>query len=220
MEEHIFDKVPELEILLESRSFSDLTESEKERVLEYLTQEEYDTYRNVILESRKQFVHEMGVNKPGPELRTGLLNLMSRKKRRGIALKEILNKVITYRIPVYQPAFTIAILVILFFTLNNKGGETVRYIAQRDTVYLESPAHAMPQPTPSLTTEGRMMVKAHKVVSKMQPSSGKADINIIQSPSNQYIENAYQKIRLLTSYKAGHTALEDSALMKLLVAAY
>lgn len=66
MEESLFEKIPQLERLLETKSFSELSDWEKEAVTQHITQEEYDSYHELILESKGQFAHEHMTVTPKP----------------------------------------------------------------------------------------------------------------------------------------------------------
>jgi hypothetical protein len=220
MEENIFEKIPELDKLLENKSFSELSGSEKKEVLRYMNPEEYEASREFILESKKQFLHERNTLTPDPSIRTRLLERMESNSRTKTGFTEMLRSLLTFRIPVYQPAFTIAILVVLLFILTGRNHETVRYLARTDTVYVEKPTVAVTTAQNEPFHEKKVAVspvKKKTTEKKLESliSSGKK-ANLIHK---LYAENAYQKIQLTTSFKGGRSASDDSALMKLLVAA-
>ena len=220
MEESLFEKIPQLEKLLETKSFSELSGREKEAVTQHITQEEYDSYHELILESKGQFAHEQHTNVPNPEIYRSLLEKMNDSKPHGITISEMFHKLITFRIPVYQPAFVVVVLAVVLFLLNNRSHETIRYIARIDTIYLEKPSPALPiKIAPSLKAVTTSSASIGKTDSKTQVHPEMIAKSLIHTPNDQYVENAYQKIHLATLFKRGHTALDDSALMKLLIVA-
>jgi hypothetical protein len=157
---------------------------------------------------------------PDPEIHKRLLEKMESRRPHRSGISEIFNKLITVRIPVYQPAFAVAVLVVLFVILNHRNHETIRYIASNDTIYLEKPSPALPiQLAPSLNAVTTSSTSIGKTDSKTQAHPEMKDKSIIHTHNNQYVENAYQKIHLVTLFKRGHSALEDSALIRLLIAA-
>ena len=208
MEDLFFNKFPGLEKLLETRSFSELTGSEKEEVLSYMSQEMYDAYHEVILESKSQFSHEQKSFLPDPAIRMRLMERMESRRSPGNGPADLLQKFFTFRIPLYQPAFALAFLAMLFFILPDRSHETVRYLARTDTIYLEKALPAVhPQQNQSVHTVNTPFAVNRKT---KQPT---------HSHHDHYVENAYQKIQLSSLFKRGRSASDDSALMKFLVAA-
>jgi hypothetical protein len=220
MEESLFEKIPQLERLLETKSFSELSDWEKEAVTQHITQEEYDSYHELILESKGQFAHEHMTVTPNPEIHRRLLEKMNNRKPHRISVSQMFHKLITFRIPVYQPAFVVVVLAIILFFMNNRSHETIRYIARNDTIYLEKPSPApLSQINPKLKVATMPPATTVKKDSAKPSQSEMKDKGIIHTHNDQYVANAYQKIHLANLSKSGHTALDDSALMKLLIAA-
>jgi len=223
MEDSVFDKMPELERLLETKPFSALTTREKEEVLRHMRQQEYDAYHETIVAGRNRFSRELETLTPDPAMLDRLLEKMEKKSTGRKDFLSVLQKLMTSRVPVYQPAFVIAVIAILtalFFTLNSRNHEIVRYLARTDTVYLEKQAPVLP----SQLNQTVQQVEATAAADKKTPSKERfppATENEVrkQAPPDQYLENAYQKIRFLALTQRRHTASDDSALIRFLVAA-
>jgi hypothetical protein len=220
MEESLFEKIPQLEELLETKTFSELSGREQEAVTQYMKQEEYNAYHEIILKSKNRFAYENKTITPDPAIHERLLAKMENKRPHQPSVFDILHKLLTTRVPVYQPAFAIAAIVVLFIILNNKSHETIRYLARNDTIYLGKHIPALPlQKQTSLKIVTVTSTNTKKTDSKKPFHAEMTDERINHTHNDQYVENAYQKIQLVSLFKRGRTALDDSALIRLLIAA-
>ena len=221
MEENLFNKIPGLENILESRSFEELTASEKNKVLGFMTGEEYENLRETMLKSKAMFAAEQKSLTADPAIRKKLL---ARMEQKGSAVEgariPVLQSLFAFRIPAYQAVFAIAALVLLFFFLRNEKPEAIRYLTKTDTIYLKQ--EIAQTEVPSQKTGQTMKTKSVKenktggVIRKEHESKTKNQPVI---PQNQYVENAYQKIKMVNLLKAGSRASDDSVLMRFLVTA-
>jgi len=220
MEDTFFDKMPGLQKLLETKSFSELTGNEKEEVIRNMRQDEYDACHEVIRESKILFAREQKTLAPNPEILRNLLTKMGSSRSKQNQFLLMLQKLFTFRIPAYQPAFILAVFAVLFFILDNRNHETIRYLPRTDTVYLEKQAPASRSPAnQSVNLVTPPAKRIEKTTSYKHSHSTLRTDTTAQSPNDQYVKNAYQKIQLAALLKRGHTASDDSALMKFLVAA-
>jgi len=220
MEDSLFDKIPQLQKLLEDKSFSELSGREKEAVTQYMTQDEYDAYHVTILKSKNRFAYEHKTITPNPAIHTRLLEKMGNRRSLRMSFLEMLHKLLTFRIPVYQPAFTVVVIAVLFFIQNNKSHETIKYLARNDTIYLEKQIPALAS---QMTTSSKVVTMPRVIMRKTSPDKP-IDTDVtndsrMATHNYEYVENAYQKIQLITLFKHGHSAMEDSALIRLLIAA-
>jgi|APCry1669189204_1035204.scaffolds.fasta_scaffold04094_3 hypothetical protein len=220
MEDSFFDKMPGLQKLLETKSFSELTAKEKDEVLIAIGQDEYDACHAVITESKVHFAKEQKELVPDPAILRNLLKKMESRRSRQNPVLLMLQKLFTFRMPVYQPAFVLAFFAVLLFVQGNRKHETIRYLAMTDTVYFEKqiPA-AIPPGNQSIHPPDAPAVNTVKTTSYKHSHSAAGTDTTGHSPNDQYIKNAYQKIQLAALLKRGHPAFDDSALMKFLVVA-
>jgi len=218
MEDSLFNQMPGLQKLLETRSFPELTGSEQEEVLKVMNQDAYDAYHEVIMQSKIQFGLEQKTLAPDPSTGIKLLSKMEGRKSRRTVLW-MLQELFTIRIPAYQPAFVLAVLVVLFFVLKNTNHETIRYSARTDTVYLDKKT-----PTDMQTANQPPSEKAHPAGTGIKASNKSAhsatkNEHAVHFQNDQYVMNVYKKIQLTSRSKCGQSAADDSALMKFLVVA-
>ncbi len=220
MEENSSNPEQNLELLLLTRSFAELSDEEKGFVLSQMTSDEYETCREAVAGSRQVFANEFSSNRPDPLILDRLLKAFPPDQKSRSYLSVIIRSIFTFRIPLYQPALAVAALLTGLFFLPGRNYETVRYIARTDTVYLERSV-TVPNAgsTKSYQDKTTRPVIALKVSNsgkgrKKNPGSMQA------TPSHdQYVRGSYEKIRLLALNKGGSSARDDSSLMRLLVAA-
>jgi len=221
MEENLFDKIPGLEKLLESRSFEELTSNEKNKVLGFMTGEEYENYRATLLKSKTLLAAEQKRLTADPAVRKKLLMRMEQKES---FVKEdhqsVLKNLFTFRIPAYQAGFAIAVLVLLFFFLRNEKPEAIRYLTKIDTIYLKQEIAQTEAPAPKADqTIKNKSVKENKTGGVIRKEHESKTVNHPVIRQDLYIKNAYEKIRMVNLLKSGSRASDDSSLMKLLVTA-
>ncbi len=221
MEDQFFEKIPGLEKLLESRNFEDLTSLEKEEILHYMSPEDYQKYRQTIQKSKALFISEQKKIKANPAIRKRLLERWEQQEtssKKGMF--SALWRILAFRIPAYQPGFAVAVLAILFFLLHNEKPDTIRYLTKIDTIYAEKKI-AQSEDTDKIQDSTSKPDKKNDIKEgtglKEKPGP-KTDRRSVPS-QNQYVQNAYQKIRIVNLKQAGRSATDDSALMKFLVTA-
>jgi hypothetical protein len=220
MEDIFFDKIPGLQKLLETKSFSELTGKEKEEVLRNMRQDEYDACHEVIIKSKIHFANEQKEMVPHPEILRNLLKKMESRRSKQNHVLMMLQNLFTFRMPVYQPALVFAVFAVLFFVLNNRNHETIRYLAMTDTVYIEKKTlEILPPENQPIHFVTAPAVYSLKTTSNKHSHSALGTDTRAHSPNDQYVKNAYQKIQLAALLKRGHPASDDSALLKFLVAA-
>jgi hypothetical protein len=158
--------------------------------------------------------------KANPEIRELLLKrIESGKRNTQTTLLSRFANVITFKIPVYQPGFAIAVLIFLFAFLHDKTPETIRYLSRVDTVYLEKESasiNSLPETNLSQKTNTTKGNSINHIVKNNGSLKSPVNTESQQSTNNQ---NVYQKIRLVKKLPAGSSALNDSALLKFLVSA-
>jgi hypothetical protein len=219
MEENLFEKIPGLEKLLETKEFEDLTSREKEEILSFMSRKDYQNYRKTILKSRALFSAEQKNIKADPSIREKLLEKITQKKSLGHhAVFSVFQRILTFRIPAYQPGFAVVILAVLFILLHNEKTESIRYLTKTDTIYLEKEIaqteNTQKNPDSTLKNSKRNDAKetGRPEVRTVSGEEGRAE-----QTKSQYVQNAYQKIRMVNRIKNGSNASDDSALLKFLV---
>jgi len=73
MEENIFEALPGFDRLLEEKTFEALSESEKDRVLRYITEEDYRSFRELALVAHRQSLNGEQPIIPDPSVKSKLM---------------------------------------------------------------------------------------------------------------------------------------------------
>lgn len=73
MEENIFDALPGFDRLLEEKAFEALSVSEKEHVLQYISEEDYRSFRELALAARRQSLNGEQPITPDPSVKSSLM---------------------------------------------------------------------------------------------------------------------------------------------------
>jgi len=98
---------------LESKNFSELSPEEKSTVLSSLSKEEYQHMRILIRKASQQLAH----TPEGLQLRPGMDTIIFQQGKR--KKKNLLNRLITYRIPAWQAAAAAVFFALTFYSLGN-----------------------------------------------------------------------------------------------------
>ena len=127
----------DLEILLHSKSFRNLTAEERNFVLDSMDGDEYERLRSLLQKSRAALQNSPA---PNPAIRQNLLAAMRRQQMAPKPKPGLLVQMLHYRIPAWQAAAAVAAVLGLFFWLKNDPlpiqTEKV-YVNLVDTIYKE-----------------------------------------------------------------------------------
>jgi hypothetical protein len=140
MKKNILKNIPNIEDILDKKSFEELTGSEKEIVLKYLSKEEYDVFRQTILNCESFFSEESSLVTPDARIKDSLLEKFELKKtakKRNIL--SVIIKILNYKFPVYKIGFALSILALFSLLFKKTDFENTKYIVQKDTVFVEKP---------------------------------------------------------------------------------
>jgi len=132
----------DIEQLLAERPFELLTEAEKSAVLAQMPDWEYDRLHQLLLRSRAALKQGPKLN---PAIRENLLAALRKQekpKQETLRPTGLLVRLVQYRMPVWQAAAGLALLLVAHFTLKKPAPvaamqtETV-YVNTTDTIYKE-----------------------------------------------------------------------------------
>ena len=121
--------------LIDQKPFDELNYPEKELVLNFISEEEYDLQREILQKSKQLFKTESQYLAPNPEIKSKLQDaLKNKQKPTGIAT--LFQKMFTYQIPSYQAAMGVAVVILTLFWWDDS--EETRAIVQEKIVYQTS----------------------------------------------------------------------------------
>jgi hypothetical protein len=140
MMDDILNLLPDFENLLRTKSFTELTSSEKSIVLKFMTIEEYDAMKNNTTRVIEAFAEEEKYLLLDKSLENDLVNHLSKKKEKSFAgIAEFLSFILGFKILVYQVAILILIGLFLIPGSGTKIVTKVSPISRVDTVFIEKP---------------------------------------------------------------------------------
>jgi hypothetical protein len=229
MNEKIFEIIPNLDILMEEKDFNKLTTSEQNIILEYITIEEYESYRATILESKILFSEESSGMVIDPILKENLLKRFELRQESGkFNISKIIINLINYHLPVYKfgLAASIAILFLFFFRPVFFGN--TNFIARTDTIFVDK---IIKQYVAVQDSQATHEILQKSIISKkniLENSVNQPNISETENISSMrevrqdenLIQTAINNIDLSKKMKRGHPITEDSILLKYLVTVY
>jgi hypothetical protein len=140
MMEDILNLLPDFESLLRTKSFAELTFSEKSIVLKFMTIEEYEAMKNNTIRVIEAFSEEEKYLLLDKNLENNLVSHLSIKKEKPFAgTAEFVSFILGFKIPVYQVAILILIGLFLIPGSGTKIVTKVLPISRVDTVFIEKP---------------------------------------------------------------------------------
>ena len=138
--DNILNFLPDFETLLRTKSFEDLTSSEKFAVLKFMTTEEYETMRSHAARFIETFSEEEKYLEIDKNLENVLLNRLRNKKEKSFAgIAGILSLILEFKIPVYQVAILLLAGLFLVPKSDTKIVTKLMPVSRVDTVFVEKP---------------------------------------------------------------------------------
>ena len=140
MMDDILNLLPDFENLLRTKSFAELTSSEKSIVLKFMTIEEYDAMKNNAARVIEAFAEEEKYLLLDKNLENALAGRLSKKEEKPFAgTPEFLSFIIGFKMPVYQVVILILVGLFLIPKSDTKIVTKVLPISRVDTVFVEKP---------------------------------------------------------------------------------
>jgi hypothetical protein len=138
MNDDILKLLPEFETLLKTKSFAELSTSEKSSILKFMTIEEYEIMRttsamvtNAFLEEEKQIMMDKN-------LENILVSRMHKKQKRSVSgIAGILSIIFGFKVPVYQVAILLLAGLFLILNSNIRIMTKVLPVSKIDTVFIQ-----------------------------------------------------------------------------------
>lgn len=109
----------DIEKLLREKPFESLTEMERKAVLAEITAEEYHAMRKVSLGVEDYFKHEAKVLRPAPHIQAHIREKI--RERQEATLGGRVTKLLNLRVPAYQVAAAVALLMATMYFTGKTG---------------------------------------------------------------------------------------------------
>lgn len=128
----------DIEQLMAERPFEMLTQTEQKAVLTQMPEWEYQRLHQLVLRSKAALRQSP---KPNPAIRQQLLEALRKQPKQLPRSTGLLVRMALYRLPAWQAAAGLALLLIAHFALQKTPAETLRtetvYVNTTDTIYKE-----------------------------------------------------------------------------------
>ena len=125
--------------LISEKDFKDLSPEEKQFTSTHLSKDQYNELRLFYTSTEKVFKEETSTT-PDYSVKTALDKAFEKKYTRSIILKDLLLKIIDYRLPAYQVALGSLVLLLTFgwyIQSQNKPMSNDSLLAVTDTIFIE-----------------------------------------------------------------------------------
>ena len=140
MKDDILNFLSDFENLLRTKSFAELTSSEKSIILKFMTIEEYDAMKNNTARVIEAFAEEEKYLLLDKNLENDLVSHLSKKKEKQFAgIPELFSSLLGLKIPVNQVAILILVGLFLIPRSGTKIVTKILPISRVDTVFVEKP---------------------------------------------------------------------------------
>jgi hypothetical protein len=227
MSKKILTEIPDIENIPENKTFDELTESEKAKVLELMSINEYNLYRNTILRSKLLFSQETEAISPDPSIKDKLmLEFRNKNSIKGKNFFHKLNQIINYKIPIYKIGFAFSVIIAFTLFFRQWNNESLKYINITDTVYVEkivkqNKADSGLIEKPAFGNKSNKTLKMDTSQNDFQKNNYIKSETVYERHSyeNFTIENTMKNIEIIDKMKKGRSIDEDSLLLKFLVQA-
>jgi hypothetical protein len=172
--DNILNFLPDFETLLRTKSFEDLTSSEKLAVLKFMTTEEYETMRSNAARVIETFSEEEKYLEIDKDLENVLLNRLRNKKEKSFTgIAGILSLILGFKIPVYQVAILLLAGLFLIPKSDTKIVTKLMPVSRVDTVFVEKPINRIASEkydnkTYNIYPVGKMLI-SNQHISKIRP---------------------------------------------------
>jgi len=185
---------PTVERLMLEKSYEKLSAQERQLVDQFVTKEEYVSFREVILQSKMMFAEK--ATTPSSKVHSALLNKLKEQKRTttpGFRFWDIFN----YRVPAWQMALGMGLVLLYFFSSGNMedpvpADPQIVYVYKTDTVYKEKPALIKTAINPAPKQAPKKIVKKSVPSVKKEPTMVDTLYRVAQElkiiPKNRRIE--------------------------------
>jgi hypothetical protein len=202
----ILNLLPDFETLLRTRSFTDLTSSEKSAVLKFMTIEEYAAMKSNTSRVIEAFSEEENHLPLDRNIENALVSRLHEKKKGFfIGITEILSLIFRFKIPVYQAAILLLVVIFLIPKPNSQMMTNIIPVSKIDTVFIEKSINSSAFTKNNIKTGNIHTVRTKRISN--QPTSKTRPVLLNQS--SPYFANI---VTLIQNEKTGRPIESDPIL--------
>jgi hypothetical protein len=218
MKENIFNALPGFDRLLEQKPFDSLSEMEKEEVLKFITEEDYNLFREAVLVAH----HGIPPIAPDPSVKNRLLQTsFPVEKSQPASTSGTLSRLLNYSIPLYQAGIAASFLLLVVFYLLLQNYRMPGQVAIADTVYVDKPIlrkDTVWLEKPEVSKPEKAMAEKHqRKIYKKNPIEQPLPENQIYASQ---MRDAMSRMSIISSLGKDKSLTRDASLMKMVAVGY
>ena len=220
MEENIFNALPCFDRILEQKNFEALSGHEKELVLQFITEDEYNRFREAVLVSKQGKLSREPSLTPDPSVKRRLIQTFGPgEKSPPATIPGSLSRFLNYSIPLYQVGLAASVILFFMFYLLLQNYSMPGQVAVADTVYVDRPVLQKDTVWLGKPEENkREEVQAGVQPRKQQPESRNA-MAAQSLPENLFytsqMQDAMNRMSIISGLGKDKSVNHDAGLMKL-----
>ncbi|MEI6455672.1 MAG: hypothetical protein WCO93_05235 [bacterium] len=219
MEENIFDALPGFDRLLRQKSFDELSGTERDLVLRFITEADYTRFRESVMvaSNRRGSGSPAATITPDPSVKNRLMQTF-RQDENSVpdTAPGTLLRFLSYRIPLYQAGLAASVLLFLVFYLFLQNYRMTGQVAVADTVYIDKPVlmkDTVWLEKPEAKTPGSARADHHHPGSVSSTPAGQS------VPDNplyaRQMQDAMSRMSVISGLGRDKSVTHDAGLMKL-----
>jgi hypothetical protein len=126
--------------MLEQKTFESLSRDEKELVLQYISEEEYNRFRETVMKTQHSMRNSEPLVAPDPSVKSRLMQTFTSDEKSPPAnVPGNFSRFLNYRIPLYQAGLAASVLLFFMVYLFLQNSRMPGQVVVADTVYVDKP---------------------------------------------------------------------------------
>lgn len=208
--------MPGFDRLLEEKAFDALSDREKDQVLQFISEEEYNRFRETVLVAQHRLRRRQPHIAPDPSVKSRLMQRFGSDAASTSGLiPRSLSYLLSHRIPVYQAALAASVLLFMLVYLFLQNHRMPLMMAVADTVYVDRPMLLKDTVWLEKSMErGPELAVVNHAAPETRDSNNAPSITENQLYASQ-MEDAMQRVSVISGLDKDKSVNHDAGLMKL-----
>ena len=218
MEENIFDAIPGFDRLLEEKAFEALSNRERDQVLQFISREDYNHFREAVLVAQHGMQRREPPITPDPSVKNRLMqHFDSESMPPSSSIPLSLSRLLNHRIPFYQAALAASVLLFMVIFLLLQNHRMPVRMAVADTVYVDRPM--LLKDTVWLEKSGEIGPETAMIRhARTEPRDPVPARSINENPLyTRQMDDAMRRVSVISGLEKDRSVNNDAGLMKLVI---
>ena len=218
MEENIFDAIPGFDRLLEEKTFEALSGRERDLVLQFISREEYNHFRETVMVAKRGMYRREPPIAPDPSVKKRLIQRFGSDATTPASPSSLsLSRLLNHRIPLYQAALAASVFIFMVIFLLLQNHRMPVGVAVADTVYVDRPM--LLKDTVWLEKSGKKGPETVMIRhSRPEPRGPVPARSINENPLyTRQMDDAMRRVSVISGLENDRSVNNDAGLMKLVI---